>query len=558
MRGSRRRILTAAGLALAAPLVPRVRSADASAPLYPRYVPLDVDGLYRKRLRFAAGEPRVSIGLARGRARLGLSGDRPLRLLFEEAGLPKRVFVDRPVVLEPEPSSPGRVRYWVVVDTTSYRDATAAEAAAARWRKRGFGPRVVIRGVVVALAGNVLDTRQRRVLVGGFDDADEARALRQRLFREEGRSVSVEAEPVELPSGRVRVVSEGGDTLHVAAGALAISPAREHAVDVAELGRFAGHLYALADRDGGLTLVNSVGTERMLKGLVPAEIFSHAPAEALKAQAVTARGAVFAKLGHRHFDEPFFLCAEQHCQVYAGVEREHPETSAAIDATRGLLLVRPRAGDAPLELVASVYSSTCGGHSESNEIAWDQAPSPSLRGRLDGPAQDPALAPFAGGLNDSNIRAWVESYPPTYEAKSTFVRADKYRWRVSYSKSEIDGLVASLGVGGVNRLEVLGRGPGGRVTGVRVHGAEGTADVLRELPVRRRFGNLNSGMFVIDHIRDEKGRLERVEIIGGGWGHGVGMCQIGAIGRAEAGQDFRTILAHYYGGAVVERLYRGR
>ena len=135
------------------------------------------------------------------------------------------------------------------------------------------------------------------------------------------------------------------------------------------------------------------------------------------------------------------------------------------------------------------------------------------------------------------------------------MRADKYRWRVTYTKSEIDGLVASLGVGAVKQLEVLGRGPGGRVTGVRVHGARGTADVLRELPVRRRFGNLNSGMFVVDHVRDASGELERVEFIGGGWGHGVGMCQIGAIGRAEAGQDFETILAHYYGGARVERLY---
>ena len=554
MRATRRRILTAAGWALAAPALSR--RVAAAEPLYPRFVPLDVEGLYRKRLRFAAGEPRVSIGLARGRSRLALSADRPLRLLFEEGGLPKRVFVDRPVILEPEVQAPGRARHWVDVEKVGYRDVEAATAAAAIWKKKGFEPRVAVRGVVVALAGNVLDTRERRVLVGGFEDPAEAEALRQRLFRDEGRSASIEAEPVELPSGKVRIRSEAdGATLHVATGALTVSPARGHAVRAGDLGQYAGHLYALVDRDEGLTLVNSVGVERMLEGLVPAEIFAHAPAEALKAQAVTARGAVFAKLAHRHFDDPFFLCAQQHCQVYAGVDREHPATSAAVQATRGLLLVRPREGDAPLDLVASVYSSTCGGHSENAEVVWDRAPSVSLRGRLDGPARDPALADFASGLDESNIRAWVESYPPTYEAKSTFVRADKYRWRVTYTKSEIDGLVASLGVGAVKQLEVLGRGPGGRVTGVRVHGARGTADVLRELPVRRRFGNLNSGMFVVDHVRDASGELERVEFIGGGWGHGVGMCQIGAIGRAEAGQDFETILAHYYGGARVERLY---
>jgi len=552
MRWSRRGLFRSAAGVVATGWV---RSAHGAEPLYPRYIPLDVGDLFEKRLRFARGEPRISVGLRRRATSLRLVADRPLRLMFDEDGLPKRRFIDEPLVFSPEPESPGRYRHWVVADRVPYRDAERAHEAVRDWRTRGVAAEARVRGVVVALAGNVLDTRERRIVVGGFDSAEEAKSLRQRLFREAGRAAAIEVEPVERPTGWVRIADVRGRTLHRARGAVAVSPASGHAVQVDDLGRYPGHVYVLGDRWSGLTAVASVGLERMLRGLVPAEIFANAPAEALKAQAITARGAVFAKLGHRHFDEPFFTCAEQHCQVYAGVEREHPATNAAVEATRGRLAVRPRSEDVPLELVRSVYSSTCGGHSENNEVVWDQEPSPSLRGRLDGPTGDPALAPFASGLDEDNIRAWVESYPPTYESKSSFVRADKYRWRVAYTRRELEAFTESLGVGGVHRLEVLGRGPGGRVTGIRVHGSSGTADVLRELPVRRRFGNLSSGMFVIDHHRDSDGRLERVELIGGGWGHGVGMCQIGAIGRAEAGHDHERILAHYYGGAVVERLY---
>jgi SpoIID/LytB domain protein len=202
-----------------------------------------------------------------------------------------------------------------------------------------------------------------------------------------------------------------------------------------------------------------------------------------------------------------------------------------------------------------VYSASSGGFSEANEVVWDNEPSESLRPRLDGLKGDPALAKFAKGLDDSNIREWVESYPPTFSARSSFSRSNKYRWKVTYTAEQLDRFVAPLGVGGVLKLEILGRGTGGRVTGLRVVGSKGIKQVLRELPVRRMFGNLNSGMFVLDETRSPEGDLVSVTFTGGGWGHGVGMCQMGAIGRAEAKQTFRQILAHYYNGAQVERIY---
>ena len=179
-----------------------------------------------------------------------------------------------------------------------------------------------------------------------------------------------------------------------------------------------------------------------------------------------------------------------------------------------------------------------------------------MRARLDGNPDDPALAPFRNGLDESNIRTWLSAYPPTYGARSSFVRRNKFRWRKTFSGARLNELVRKKAdIGRIQDIRVLGRGRGGRVTGVRLVGTKGSTDVLRELPVRRLFANLNSGMFVVDIYRNPDGTIESAVFTGGGWGHGVGMCQIGAIGRAEAGQSFRGILKHYYNGAVVERLY---
>jgi stage II sporulation protein D len=524
-------------------------AAAATASRYPPFVPLTERELFESRFRFRPQSPALSVGLAEGRDALEVGGAAPLRLFFDEGGIPKRAFFEGPVRLVPDRVDRGLRRHWVLMEAFPYEALDRAEAAAERLGRRHGRARIFTLGTVVGLAGRVVDTRQHRVGVLGSQRRAEAESLRTQVFRERGRAPAILSESARRPTGRVQVRA-AGRLLHVAEGRVCLTTARDSLLEWKGRGRFAGELYAVPDHAGGLSLVNTVAAERMLAGLIPAEMFASAPEEALKAQAVTARGAVFAKLGHRHLDAPFHLCAQEHCQVYRGVSKEHPRTTRAVEATRGLLAVRP---GSDTRLIASVYSSTCGGFSENNDVVWDQEPAESLRGRIDGPEDDPALAPFADGLNEDNIRAWVESYPPTYESRSSFVREDNYRWTRRFTTEELAAL--DLGVGEAKRIEILGRGPGGRVTGVRVWGTAGQREILRELPVRRAFGNLKSGMFVVDHERDADGRLIAVKLTGGGWGHGSGMCQVGAIGRAEQGHSFKEILAHYYNGAVVKRFY---
>lgn len=557
--------------ALVAAADPAVDSAEDSGRFLP-LTPLSLDDLYAKRMRFMRGEPMISVGIMEGQRAVTLSADGPARMMFDETDLPKTAYAPPETRFSFRPLGAARaaqIGYWAIVETFTYGEAAGAQAALARWKAERPEAKLFEVGTIVALRGNVLDTRERHLGIGGFGTRAEAEKLVATLSVERSLRPFLHEELNKPPSGTIGIYDENGTLIHRAKdaayfgtveGGLIYVGAVEHDRGHANHGRqdrkYWGHIYVVIDRHGLLAVVNSVSAEKLLWGLVPAELFATAPLEALKAQAVTARGEIFSKLAHRHFGEPYHLCSEQHCQVYSGAGYERHETNRAVDETRGLLAVRPRKNDAEtLKLVDSVYSSSCGGYSGANEDVWGNAPSESLRPKLDGSLEDPALAPFKDGLTEKNLSAWLDSYPPTECARSSFAKPEKFRWKKTLLAKEIDARIKPLGIGRLKDLKVLGRERGGRITGLRMIGTERTTDVLRELPVRKLFGNLNSGMFVFDVERDKQGQLLAIRFAGGGWGHGVGMCQIGAIGRAERGQAFRQILAHYYDGAVVEQFY---
>lgn len=538
---------------------------------FERYVPLTLADLYEKRMRFSRRDPLISVGIMDSQAQVTLSGTGPLRLMLDEDELPKTVYAaaGSRFVLKRLAGTPAVVRYWVVVESRAGSDRAGLEPATVAWRAKGYAPRLFEVGTLLGVRGHVLDTRQWQLAIGGATSRAESEALMRALVRDGKTDVFLHEELVTPPTGVIGVHDERGVLLHrapdsVYVGTVSGSRVRvfdvEHSRGYKNHGRetrdFWGHLYVVIDGGGQLAVVSSVGAERVLAGLVPAEIFATAPLEALKAQAVTARGEIFSKLGHRHFGDPFHLCSEQHCQVYSGAQAEQPATDKAVEETRGLLAFRPRAQpEEAAVLVDSVYSSSCGGWSEANEAVWGTPPSGSLRPRLDGNAKDPALAPFTVAWTDPHLRAFLEAYPPTDCARSSFAKKDRFRWKKSFGQSELDVIGENLGVGRIREVAILGRGPGGRITGLKLTGARGTTEVLRELPVRRLFGQLSSGFFVLDVFKNALGEVTQLTFTGGGWGHGVGMCQTGAIGRAERGHDFRQILDHYYSGAVVEQVY---
>jgi SpoIID/LytB domain protein len=190
----------------------------------------------------------------------------------------------------------------------------------------------------------------------------------------------------------------------------------------------------------------------------------------------------------------------------------------------------------------------CGGHGEHNEHVWGSAPSESLRGRPDvAPREAPRWA--RGLAAEPRLREFLAASPDAWCRRPAAARRDRFRWERRFAPAELDAALAPLGIGKVRSLAVPARGVSGRARVLRVEGASGRAEVTGELRIRRLLGGLPSAMFVVDR------EGETTVLRGGGWGHGAGMCQWGAVGRAEAGQGYREILRAYYSGADVDRVY---
>jgi SpoIID/LytB domain protein len=189
-----------------------------------------------------------------------------------------------------------------------------------------------------------------------------------------------------------------------------------------------------------------------------------------------------------------------------------------------------------------VYSATCGGHGEDNDAVWGNLASPSLRGGPDLRAGDDRWARTLG--SERQLRAFLDG-----PARAWCAAGARFRWERRLPQRRLDALAEPLGVGAVRELRVLRRGVSGRALALAVAGTRGRATVEGELRIRRLLGSLNSAMFVVDREGDDW------VLRGGGWGHGAGMCQWGAVGRARAGQGYRAILRAYFAGAEVARIH---
>ena len=519
--------------------------------------------LYSRRLSFEDGQPLVTVRVAEGRREIVLVPRGPLSVLARTAkGETQAVVGAGPPgrwLLRLLEGTPGVGASWVELEQIAYENKQALQRAREEWIARGVPVRIATVGEAYGIAGHVVDTRRYAVLAEG--DATEAGARRQleELSAKFGVRAQIHRELSVRPAGRIELRDPSGAVAAVGESALELRAESGITAFAVEFGMgysfhgfedrtYPGRLFATVDASGKLALVAAVPMERLVKGVVPSEIFARAHLEALKSQAVTARGEVLAKIGARHLGDPYLLCAEQHCQVYKGIAAEEPGPAAAVDATRGEALFAGVEGGS--RLVDSVYSAVCGGFTEDNDAVWGGPPNPSLRGRPDFDLRAPLMAPFADGIGEALVSRFVRLNPvPSYCALSGLARPDKVRWRKSFTQAEVDEACAALGVGSVRALAVEGRGVSGRARALRIVGNRGAARVYGELAIRRLFHNLNSGMFVV-----ERAGAAWV-FTGGGWGHGSGMCQTGAIGRAERGASYREILGWYYSGATPVRIY---
>ncbi len=528
-----------------------------------------LDALYRQAITLdGRGRPLVSVRLMSGqatvrvRARTGGLIVRP-RPFSEEPKMLVRSPRGETLRLEMTAHSAGQTRSFpIVADLVAGSSSEDAVREVVReWGMRERDVRLETVGSLFGLGGRVIDNRRVLVLLDGPGDARWAAAAAEEVARYMNQTPVLHQVRLARPSAVISVYDESGTLMAKGDGHLSLEAddggiievlAVEHGVGYSWHGRedraYEGEIHLAAD-DRALSVVNLIPLETLLLGIVPAETFASAHVEALKAQAVTARTDILAKIGTRHFADPALVCAETHCQVYKGSDASVESTDAAIRMTAGEVLFGEDG-----RLVHAVYSAMCGGHTENNEVVWGTPPNPALRGRLDFPAEGEWLT-FAAGISESDLDTWLSKEPPAWCRLASMGSASRYRWERRISLPEIDRLVSHMNVGSIRSIQVLGRGVSGRVTGVRIEGTKGSAVVRRELPIRRLFGNLNSGMFIVRTERGDDGLPVAFVFQGGGWGHGVGMCQTGAIGMAEHGHSYRSILRHYYNEVTIDSLY---
>lgn len=354
--------------------------------------------------------------------------------------------------------------------------------------------------------------------------------------------------------------------------------------------QFLGSLRFIIE-DEALTAVNILYVEDYLKSVISSEMSAQSPLEFLKTHAVISRSWLLAQIEKRNqleasqgsysttvenegeyirwFDredhERFDVCADDHCQRYQGITKAtSPEVEQALEATRARVLTYNN------EICDARFSKTCGGVSETFENVWENKPKPYLQKVVD---NDRIPEGYDMDLTkEQAVEAWVKNSPqafcnttdqdilskllPDFDQETQ----DFYRWSREYTQEEISGLIEKrlqFGFGKIKDLVPVERGESGRLIRLKVVGTQKTLTIGKELIIRKAFSesHLYSSAFVVKKEGEKDGLPEKFIFYGAGWGHGVGLCQIGAGVMSTKGYAYEDILTHYFQGARIKAMY---
>jgi stage II sporulation protein D (peptidoglycan lytic transglycosylase) len=362
------------------------------------------------------------------------------------------------------------------------------------------------------------------------------------------RGTSDELVTIEPRGGRMVVIRANGSATSAYGGPFIIRSRTPGAFLRYEGRRYRGE-FVITPNNGGLLVVNRLGVESYLRGVVPIEIGKRQPGEeaAVEAQAVAARSYAYthmADAGNRGFD----MYGSVQDQDYGGVDAESSMSDAAVAATASMVL--KYAG----RVINAPYHSTCGGSTAAvSEVWWRQPDQPYLR-----PVSDRIPGTDSYYCDRSGRFRWTATFGED-QLKATL---EKYLGSVTpASEPPVSASAAAshpLSLGRITGFRIVGRTPSDRVAAVAIQTDRGTYNVRGNdvrFVLRTPTGSLlSSSYFTSEATPGANGEIISLVLRGGGYGHGIGMCQFGAMGRARAGQDYKTILTTYYPGTTVGRI----
>jgi SpoIID/LytB domain protein len=348
---------------------------------------------------------------------------------------------------------------------------------------------------------------------------------------------------------------------------------------------FSGDLVFMLSGQGALVAVNEVSVEEYLMSVVASEMSDEAPFAFLKAHAIASRSWLVAMLRRgrdragggqeteirregeiirwygREDHALFDVCADDHCQRYQGITRRvSGRAEEAVSATRGVFLIHEGA------ICDARYHKSCGGLTENFATCWEDISVPYLSHVSD------SAQPYAPLRTEKDAERWVLSSPDVFcrtqdrdllrriLPESDRESVDFSRWQVSCRREELEAILrekSGIDFGVLHDLVPLERGPSGRIRLLRIAGSKATLAVGKELEIRRWLSpsHLYSSAFIVSTTRDPSGTPTRFTLLGAGWGHGVGLCQIGAAVMADKGYQDEEILGHYFRGTALVKRY---
>ena len=355
---------------------------------------------------------------------------------------------------------------------------------------------------------------------------------------------------------------------------------------------FLGTLRFVVESDK-IVAINELPVEKYLESVISSEMSATSSLELLKAHAVISRSWLLAQMKKRRevaesgnnffsftkkedtlirwYDREdhtlFDVCADDHCQRYQGITKEtSPHVAEAIRQTKGQILMDGE------EICDARFSKCCGGITEEFQYCWED----TLKTYLTA-VRDIALGvehTLPNLTNEEEAEKWIRFNPPAFcntqdkkilsEVLNDYDQetVNFYRWKETLSQEKLQQLIADklkMDLGAILDMKAVERGKSGRISKLQIIGTEKTFTIGKELEIRRTLSDshLLSSAFVVDkYDKDEQGVPQRFELIGAGWGHGVGLCQIGAAVMGEQGYHYDAILLHYYQGAEIKKLYK--
>jgi len=318
--------------------------------------------------------------------------------------------------------------------------------------------------------------------------------------------------------------------------------------------------------DGYLFVINHIPLEKYLSCVATSEMSGECPPAFLESQTVAARSWLLAAAEQKHADLGIDACNDDCCQRYQGKGNLTDSAINAVLKTQGQVLIHDD------KICDTRYSKSCGGISENNEYVWGGEPKPYLHAVLDGEGSNiPNLK------SESDLKKWLTddqhcfcgpNYVPEIQLHKYLGNVDKskkyFRWDVSYSQEEISKLISEKTgrqFDSIQSLHALNRGVSGRITQLRIEGTstrEPSHIILKsEYEIRRVLHSnfLFSSAFIIEANSTADSLPSRFTFKGAGWGHGVGLCQIGALGMALSGKSCSEILSHYFTETELREIY---